>query len=144
MAKLPGRVGGILVLDAEGLVKLANGDAIALSYYLDAREARSAIVTAATTLTEVLRGSPRDARVHRILNKLTVVPIDEARARAASELLGRTGLSGHQCALDALVAVVALAQQRPVVLLTSDEKNLSQLTYEPERPGDERIAVIHV
>jgi predicted nucleic acid-binding protein len=144
MAKLQRRVGGVLVLDAEGLVKLADGDLTARSYYLDARDAKGAIVTAASTLTEVLRGGAVDARIHRILNKLTIVPIDAVRARAAGELLGRTGMSGHRCALDALVAVVALAQPRPVVLLTSDSEDLAKLTEEPERARTERIAVIRV
>jgi predicted nucleic acid-binding protein len=137
VAQLSGRIGGVLVLDAEGLVKLASGNP-------DARQAKGAVVTAASTLTEVLRGGPRDAPVHRILGKLEVVPIDSATARFAGELLGRTGLSGHRCALDALVAVVALAQARPVVLLTSDTKDLARLTEEPDRPARQRVAVIRI
>ncbi len=62
----------------------------------------------------------------------------------AGELLGRTGLSGHRCALDALVATVALAQPRPVVLLTSDIGDMARLTEEPERSQRERIAVIRI
>jgi hypothetical protein len=50
-------------------------------------------------------------------------------------------LSGHLHAL-ALLAVVALNQPRPVVLLTSDPGDLSRLTQEPERPARERIAVV--
>lgn len=144
MAGPSGRVGGILVLDAEGLVKLAQGNVMARSYYEDARAVRGAIVTAASTLTEVLRGGPKDAPLHRILSKITVVPIDSERARAAGELLGRTGLTGHRCALDALIATVALAQRRPVVLLTSDVRDLTRLTDEPERPRRERIAVVRI
>jgi predicted nucleic acid-binding protein len=144
MAKLPAGVGGTLVLDAEGLVKLASGDVVTRSYFEDAREARAAIVAAASTLTEVLRGGPRDAPVHLLLKKMTIVPIDDVRARAAGELLGRTGLSGHRCALDALVAMIALAQPRPVVLLTSDPGDMRRLTEEPERPRDQRVEVIRV
>jgi predicted nucleic acid-binding protein len=80
--------------------------------------------------------------MHRVLNKITVVPVDERLGRAAGELLGRSGLSGHQHALDALLAAVALDQPRPVVLLTSDPGDLSRLTQEPERPARERIAVV--
>ena len=144
MAKLFQRVGGVLVLDAEGLLKLARGDAVARSYFEDARGAKGAIVAVASTLTEVLRGGPRDAPVYRILSKMTVVPIDSDTARAAGELLGRTGLSGHRCALDSLVATVALAQSRPVVLLTSDPNDIERLTEEPERPRKERITVIRI
>jgi predicted nucleic acid-binding protein len=144
VAKLSPGVGGALVLDAEGLVKLARGDAVARSYFEDARQAKGAIVAAASTLTEVLRGGPRDAPVYRILSKMTVVPIDSDRARAAGELLGRTGLAGHRCALDSLVATVALAQSRPVVLLTSDTNDMERLTHEPERRRQERVAVIRI
>ena len=54
------------------------------------------------------------------------------------------GLSGHTHALDAMVAVVALAQPRPVVLLTSDIHDLQLLTAEPDRLGSQRIAVVRV
>ena len=44
-----------------------------------------------------------------------------------------------------MLAVVALAQPRPVVLLlTSDPRDLEKLTYAPERPKAERVAVVTV
>lgn len=143
MAGLRG-VGGTLVLDADGLGKLAAGDRGAQNRFEAARVHRSRVITAASTLTEVLRGGPKDAAVHRWLKLVTVVPLDKDLGRAAGELLGRCGLSGHRCALDALLAVVALAQPRPVVLLTSDPRDLAKLTDEPERPKAERIAVVKV
>ncbi len=144
MAQLFGAVGGVLVLDAEGLVKLADGNAVARSLYEDARGARAAVVAAASTLTEVLRGGSRDSPVHRVLRRIDISPIDEVEGRAAGELLGRVGRSGHSHALDALVAVVALAQPRPVVLLTSDTEDMQRLTEEPDRPRRERVAVVQV
>jgi predicted nucleic acid-binding protein len=144
VAKLRAGVGGTLVLDAEGLEKLAQGNAVARSYLEDARAARSSIVTPASALAEVLRGGPKDAPLHRVLRRVTVARIDKEQGRAAGELLGRTGLSGHRCALDALVAVVALAQPRPVVLLTSDTEDMVRLTEEPGRHRRERIAVIRI
>lgn len=143
MARLRG-IGGTLVLDAEGLSKLAARDRGAYQRFEVAQERRSKIVTAASTLPEVLRGGPKDAAIHHWLKLVTVVPIDKEHGRAAGELLGRTGLSGHRCALDALLAAVALAQPRPVVLLTSDPRDLGKLTDEPERPKAERIAVVTV
>ena len=109
-----------------------------------ARRRGSLVLTAAPTLAEVLRGTPRDAGMHRVLNRITVVPIDKRLGRAAGELLGRAGLSGHQHALDALLAVVAMEQQRPIVLLTSDPDDLRRLTHEPDRPARERVAVVRV
>jgi hypothetical protein len=136
---------GALVLDADGLSKLARGDARAVSFAKDADEADAPVVVAASTLTEVLRGGPRDAPVHRVIGKgIKIQVIDAVSARAAGELLGRTGISGRRQALDALVAVVALALPRPVVVLTSDTDDLARLTEEPGRPRHERIAVVRV
>jgi predicted nucleic acid-binding protein len=143
MARLRG-VGGSLVLDAEGLVRLASGDPRARNIFEVARRRHGHIVTAASTLAEVLRGGPADARVHRVLGRVTVIPINEPQGRAAGELLGRTGLSGHRCALDALLAVVALEQPRPVVLLTSDPENLARLTEEAGRRKAERVTVARI
>lgn len=143
MAGLRG-VGGTLVLDADGLTKLAARDRGAYRRFEAARKHRSRLVTAASTLTEVLRGGPRDAAVHHWLKLINVVALDQELGRAAGELLGKTGLSGHRCALDALLAAVAMAQPRPVVLLTSDPRDLEKLTYEPERPRVERVAVVAV
>jgi hypothetical protein len=75
------------------------------------------LLPAASALAEVLRGGPRDAKLHRILKQIAVVPIDRELGRAAGEPLGQAGLSGHEYAL---LAAVALSQPRPVVVLTSD------------------------
>jgi predicted nucleic acid-binding protein len=144
MAGLRGRVGGTLVLDAEGLVKLASGDLQSRNLFETIRRRRGRIVTAASTLTEVLRGVPADAGVHRVLRRITVISIDQQHGRAAGELLGRCGLSGHRCALDALLAVVALGQPRPVVVLTSDPGDLGRLTEEPEIRKSQRVQVIRI
>jgi predicted nucleic acid-binding protein len=149
VAKLRGRrrrgpVGGTLVLDADGLTKLAQGNPLAIALARGTYQTHASIVTCASTLAEVLRGGPRDASVHRILADITVVPVGPRQGRAAGELLGQTGLSGHRCALDALLAVVALAQPRPVVLLTSDAEDMRRLTEEPGRPRAERIEVARI
>jgi predicted nucleic acid-binding protein len=136
--------GGTLVLDAEGLAKLAAGDARTRGY-LDSAAVRGArVAVSAITLTEVLRGGPRDAPTHRVLSRITVVPVSAAIARRAGELLGITGLSGHRCAIDAVVVATTLELERPVVLLTSDPDDMSRLSEEPERPKAQRIAVIRV
>ncbi len=144
MARLRPGVGGTLVLDAEGLVKLAAEHPAVYARVKAARSREGTVVTAASTLAEVLRGGPSDARLHRVLGRMTVVPIDQPQGRAAGGLLGRAGLSGHRCALDALLAVVALGQPRPVVLLTSDPGDLARLTEEPGRPRAQRVQVVRV
>jgi predicted nucleic acid-binding protein len=141
---LRGGVTGTLVLDAQGLVRLAEADEHVLVRVQEADASGADIVTAASTLTEVLRGGPRDARIHRILRRVTVAEIDKNVGRKAGELLGATGMSGHRCTVDALLAVVALAQRRPVILLTSDPDDMARLTEEPGRRKVDRIAVLKV
>lgn len=136
--------GGTLVLDSEGVSKLAAGDARARGYLDSARARRAQVAASAITLTETLRGGPRDATVHRVLARITVVPVTAQIARRAGELLGATGLSGHRCAIDAVVAATALEMERPIVLLTSDPDDMNSLVEEPGRPNAERIVVIRM
>ena len=135
---------GTLVLDAEGLSKLAAGDARTRGYLDSARNRGARVAVSALTLTEALRGGARDAAEHRVLSRITVVSVTEGIARRAGELLGATGLSGHRCAIDAVVAATALDAERPVVLLTSDPDDLNQLVEEPGRPKAQRIVVVRV
>jgi predicted nucleic acid-binding protein len=141
-----GRVatGGSLMLDSEGLVKLATGDARARSYLATALARRAQVVVSAITLAEVLRGGPRDSPVYRVLSRIAITVVTPKIARRAGELLGVTGLSGHRCAIDAVVAATALELDRPVVLLTSDPDDLAKLVEEPRRPKAQRITVVHV
>ncbi|MFD6098499.1 type II toxin-antitoxin system VapC family toxin [Nocardiopsis flavescens] len=136
--------GGTLVLDSEGLSKLASGDRPARAHLQVALKRGATVVISAITLTEVLRGGFRDTEVHRVLARVTVVPVSPEAARASGELLGRTGLSGHRCAIDAVVAQNALRQERPVLLLTSDPDDMRRLVEEPDRPKHERVVVVHI
>ena len=136
--------GGTLVLDSEGLSKLAAGDRLAWAYLETARIRRARLVVSVITLTEVLRGGSRDAPVHRVLSRITVLPVTAEIARQAGELLGQTGLSGHRCAIDAVVAATASDLEHPVVFLTSDPDDLAALAEAPERPKAQRILLVHV
>jgi predicted nucleic acid-binding protein len=136
--------GGTLVLDSEGLSKLAAGDARTRAYLQSARARRARVAVSAITLTEVLRGKPRDATVHRVLSRIAVLPVTAEIARHAGELLGAAGLSGHRCAIDAVVAATALALEPPIVLLTSDPDDMDRLTAEPGWPKAQRVAVVRV
>jgi predicted nucleic acid-binding protein len=144
VARRPLGAPGTLVLDCEGLVKLAAGDQRARAFLESARERRARVVVSAVTLTEVLRGGPRDAPLHQVLSRITVQSVSPELGRRAGELLGSTGLSGHRCAVDAIVAATALDVARPVVLLTSDPDDLNRLVEEPSRSKDERVVVVHV
>jgi predicted nucleic acid-binding protein len=82
--------------------------------------------------------------VHRVLSRITVLPVTAEIARQAGELLGQTGLSGHRCAIDAVVAATASDLEHPVVFLTSDPDDLAALAEAPERPKAQRILLVHV
>lgn len=136
--------GGTLVLDSEGLSKLATGDPRARAYLETARVRGARVVVSAVTLAEVVRGGARDAAVHRVLSRIVVLPVTPELGRAAGELLGATGLSGHRCAIDAMVAATALGLARPVVLMTSDPDDLNRLVDEPGCAKDQRVVIVHV
>ncbi|MGH3545174.1 MAG: PIN domain-containing protein [Mycobacteriales bacterium] len=135
---------GSLLLDSEGLVKLALGASNARAYFESARARQARVAVSALTLTEVLRGKASDAAIHRVLTRIVVVAVTPELARQAGELLGSTGLSGHSHAIDAVVAATALALEGPVMLLTSDPKDLARLVGEATRSGQERVTVVHV
>ncbi|MFW5417029.1 PIN domain-containing protein [Nocardiopsis sp. CNT-189] len=138
------RLGGTVVLDSEGLAKAAGGDGRARAHLVKAEEHGARVVVSTVTLAEVLRGGPRDARVHRVLKGVVQVPVSAEIGRAAGEILGRAGLSGHRCTVDAIVAATALVQARPVLLLTSDPDDMAKLVEEPDVPKNRRVGIVHI
>jgi predicted nucleic acid-binding protein len=127
------------VLDCDGVSKMAEGDIRALSRFAQTRRQRGRVVVSAATLAEVLRGNARDAKVHRILNQVTVVDLSRDLGRSAGELLGSSGLPAD-AAIDAMVAATAIAEEgRPAMILTSDPKDLAALTEGNPGIGVERV-----
>jgi predicted nucleic acid-binding protein len=114
------------VLDAEGVSKLADDHPDLVSYVTNARKRQAGVVASAATLTEVLRGARRDAAIHRVLKRVEIIPLTRELGRQAGELLGTSGLPAT-AATDAMVAATALKQTRPVVILTSDPRDLGAL-----------------
>jgi predicted nucleic acid-binding protein len=129
MAHRIAREGGTVVLDSEGLSKMANNDR-ALQVHLTIAAAKDArVVISAVTIAEVLRDSAKDANLNRVLKKLPVVHVDSGVAREAGVLLGQgtmTGTAGNPT-VDALVAVTAIRSERPTVVFTSDPGDLTKL-----------------
>lgn len=134
---------GTVLLDSEGLSKVASGDRRMRALLTAAYEENVRTVVSAITLTEVLRGGPGDAVVHRALSRVDVLPVTAALARRAGELLGATGMSGHRCAIDAVVAATALSLPRSVVVLTSDPDGLGRLVKTGATKG-KRVVVVQV
>jgi predicted nucleic acid-binding protein len=116
-----------LVLDSEGVSKAAQGHRDVQIHLTHAFQRRARVVASAATLVEILRGGKRDASVHRALRLVTVEPLTQELCRRAGELLGQSGL-GPEDSIDAMVAATAINQPRPVLILTSDPKDLAALT----------------
>ncbi len=84
-----------------------------------------AVHVSSVTLTEVLRGHARDARVHSLLAGLDNDSVTPEIGRAAGELLGRTNRNDT---VDAIVAVNAGRAGSRVRLLTGDPDDMRALT----------------
>jgi hypothetical protein len=118
---------GTLVLDCEGLSKLVNDHEPVVALVGEARKRGMEVVISALTVIEAAHCRTHKARLNWILSGLRIVHIGDEEAKAASTLLINTGLHGHKYAIDAVVAEMALRQQRPVVMLTSDIDDMTKL-----------------
>jgi predicted nucleic acid-binding protein len=105
------------------------------------------VLTSAAVLAEVLRGSSRDAELHRVLARVMLEPVSEAIGRRAGQLIGAAGMSSGQ-AVDAMVAATAIEQAEQaeaadrtasVLVVTSDVRDLTRLVA-----GRAGVAVTHV
>ncbi len=135
-----------MVLDNEGVSKAATDRAMYVRLKLAYDEGHR-VITSAAVLAEVLRGSGRDAGVHRLLTRVGVEPVSEAIGQRAGHLIGAAGMSCEQ-AVDAMVAATAIAaaeqaeaadRAASVLIVTSDMPHLTKLVA--ARSG---VAVVHV
>lgn len=135
-----------MVLDSEGVSKAATDRAMYVRLKVAYDEGHR-VVTSAAVLAEILRGSGRDAGIHRVLARVGVEPVSEAIGRRAGQLIGAAGMSSAQ-AVDAMVAATAIeaAEQAEaadrtasVLVVTSDMPDLTKLVA-----GRPRVAVAHV
>ncbi|MEZ0092541.1 DNA-binding protein [Streptacidiphilus sp. EB129] len=118
---------GTLVLDCEGLSKLVNDHEPAVALVAEARKRGMEVVISALTIIEAAHSRTDRARLAWVMSGLRIVHIGDEEAKAASALLISAGLHGHKYAIDAAVAGMALRQQRPVVMLTSDVDDMTRL-----------------
>ena len=118
---------GTLVLDSEGLSKLVNDHEPAVALVAEARRRGMEVVISALTIIEAAHSRTDKARLAWVLSGLRIVHIGDEEAKAASALLISAGVHSHKYAIDAAVAEMALRQQRPVVMLTSDVDDMTKL-----------------
>jgi predicted nucleic acid-binding protein len=113
-----------LILDSAVIIAWSKGKpraralmAHALTQGLDTR-------VPVAVLAETLRGGPRDAPVHRVLNVIDVFPTSPSVGRIAGELLGQAGTSNT---VDAMVVAEAIEAGRATIL-TGDRDDLMALS----------------
>lgn len=118
---------GTLVLDSAGLSGYLAGDRKTM-LIIDAAlaEDRDLVISAATIIEVQHKGVSRP-RMDWVLSRMRVHDITKETARAAAGLLQEAGLHGHEYAIDAMVAELALRQRPPVSLLTSDGDDMTRL-----------------
>lgn len=114
-----------VVLDSGALSAGAQGDVRVRAELSVAEQLGARVHVSSVILTEVLRGHPRDARVHSLLAGVDKDPVTPELGRAAGKLLGHTGKDDT---VDAIVAVSARAVGVRVRLLTGDPVDLRALT----------------
>jgi predicted nucleic acid-binding protein len=135
-----------MVLDNEALSKAATDRAMYVRLKV-AYDDGHRVLTSAAILAEVLRGTSRDAKVHRVLARVAVEPVSEAIGRRAGHLIGAAAMSAAQ-AVDAMVAATAIEQAEraeaadrvaSVLIITSDLPHLTKLVA-----GRTGVAMAHV
>ncbi|WP_405881249.1 DNA-binding protein [Streptomyces sp. NBC_01136] len=118
---------GTLVLDCEGLSKFVSDHEPVVALIAEARKRGMEVVISALTIIEAVHRRTEKARLARVPSGVRIVHIGDEEAKAASAMLINAGLHGHQYAIGAAVAEMALRQRRPVVMLTSDIDDMTKL-----------------
>ncbi|MFD5948292.1 DNA-binding protein [Streptomyces collinus] len=116
-----------VVLDAQGLSAWIAQDRKILAMFQVLHAMGADFVIGANTIVEVSHARVDMPRLQWALSRVKVEPVTEAAARASAELLKAAGLHGHEYAIDATVAEVALRQPGPVAVLTSDVDDMARL-----------------
>lgn len=119
--------GGTLVLDSQGLSRYLEQDRRVMNLVRSAVERGADRVVSGATLIEAQHSGIKRSRWDYVLSQLRIEPLSVVWSKEAALLLSETGLHGHKYAIDAMVAVTALHQQTPVVMLTSDLDDMEKL-----------------
>jgi predicted nucleic acid-binding protein len=119
--------GGTLVLDCEGLVKWCRADQRVTALVREAQDNDFRVVVSALTPIEAQDVRTKADRLRWYLSRLRIEPVSEEISMAAIELLRTQGLHGHKYAIDAVLAATALNAVKPVIILTSDEDDMTKL-----------------
>jgi predicted nucleic acid-binding protein len=114
-----------LILDSGAVIALARGDARARAFLARALELQAEVEIPVVVLAETIRGSPRDAPVHRVLKAVgSVAEAREIHGRTAGQLLGAARSAETVDAIVVAHAVVAGGAH----VLTGDREDLERLS----------------
>jgi predicted nucleic acid-binding protein len=119
-----------ILLDSEALSALAGDDRRMQPWAAFARRTDSTLHASTITLAEVTDGTPRDANVRRIAKAVRLQDVTAEIGYRAGALRAAASSSRRKLrdlTVDAVVAATALTLLGPVVVLTSDESDLSRL-----------------
>jgi hypothetical protein len=122
--------GGTLILDSQGLSLYLEQDRAVLAMVRSALDRGANRVISGATLVEAHHSGIKPARWSFVLSQLDLKPLSVEWSKEAAQLLTLTGLHGHKYAIDAMVAVTAMHQPGPVVMLTSDIDDMMRLCGE--------------
>ncbi|GAA3621307.1 DNA-binding protein [Streptomyces chitinivorans] len=128
---------GTLILDSQGLSLYLEQDRRVLAIVRSALDRGVNRVVSGATLIEAMHSGVKSSRWNFVLSQLDVKPLSVEWSKEAANLLTHTGLHGHKYAIDAMVAVTAMHQSGPVVMLTSDVDDMGKLC-------GERVALVAV
>jgi predicted nucleic acid-binding protein len=118
---------GTVVFDCEGLVKWCQADPRVTSIVREAQNNDFRVVVSAITPVEAQDVRVDADRLRWFLSRLRVEPVSEETSMTAIDLLRVARLHGHKYAIDAIVAATALRAVKPVIVLTSDEDDMTKL-----------------
>ncbi|MFH9586961.1 DNA-binding protein [Streptomyces luteogriseus] len=116
-----------VVLDSQGLSAWIAQDRKILAMFQVLHAMGADFVIGANAIVEVSHARVDMPRLQWALSRVKVEPVTEGAAKASAELLKAAGLHGHEYAIDATVAEVALRQPGPVAVLTSDVDDMARL-----------------
>jgi hypothetical protein len=111
-------------MDASALIAFERNDRAVVAIVTRAHEHRIRLAAPAGVVGQVWRDGSRQVRLSRLLGSdlVEVVPLDDARARAAGQLCG---VAGTRDVIDA--SVVLCARERGHGVLTADVDDLERL-----------------
>ncbi|MGW9030873.1 type II toxin-antitoxin system VapC family toxin [Streptomyces sp. NPDC055722] len=117
-----------VVLDSEALSLLLRNDRALTARIEATRRAGLPVRVSALTVVEAVHGKTDMPRLRWYLSRLRLEPVTPDDSLEAVNLLRDAGgLHGHQYAIDALVAAMALRSPSPALVLTSDRDDWTRL-----------------